>query len=806
MQKEIILCSLKVMSIKSVPEFVDIYPECYLPKKSTANASEVSKVKDKSSSHNVSWGPLCCFLPQSSTLNKDDLSMSETTQSDPTTSQALKEEKHVGNTAHGIFTPPLYPFNLREMMIVGGITKLTSLFSVCIASSLKSLEKSKVMECDALEHIVTDERHCGHDDDMNANSIFPNLHSVKIYKCNKLESIFPASCSTNLVHLQSMLIDAACELKYVFGKSYGDDNSLDNHNAKIHLPALTKLCLEAVPKMVSMCPENYYVTAPSLNDISFGSGCPQLAITSLIDLTISGHKGQEQLSRKEVIGMHLCNLKHLGLESLDMETIYDLERLGIASPVNSTLKTLSLNDLDNLRNICVGPKNYLSFQNLFKLTISDCNQLKFILPSSISRSLPCLRHLEVSDCEELEHIIEDADDDDPHHQECCFPNLHRIIVTDCKRLKWLFSISASGRLPQLSMLVIYDAPELEQVSVWKRGSSENLVIEDYFPKLLVIVLNNLPNLHNICPGIDFRTVKYRDLKNCPKISLTSINFDFTEGYAEWFQNSVSKKGNMDEDYFFEQFLERLREVPEKAIKRNWPRADQNNGSPNIKEITGASTEESPELKEAIKANEINDSEECNKLAAFGGPSQIESPQETTKPSVQEGSKLDEAHMPNQIMDLELSKPSPTFVFPSENESLHDDLLHQVGKGKRIMLDQQELPKREHDMPLDDSQKNTETSVGEGIQSKKYDKASSSTSTPSNLEVSNVYSLTSAKASMDDGEELAENTMANEDPNQRISPISTLKKPRIATSAIHTELAASSQPNMDISKGQIKVNQ
>ncbi|XP_054777467.1 uncharacterized protein LOC129285700 isoform X4 [Prosopis cineraria] len=775
MQKEIILRSLKAMSIEDVPEFVDIYPECRLPKKSIANTSEVSKVKDKSPSRNVAWGPLCCFLPKSSTSNKDDISMSKATQSDSTTSQELKEEKYVGNAAYGIFTPPLYPFTLREMKI-GGITKLTSLFTVSIASSLKSLEKLEVRRCDTLEHIVTDERHYGHDDDMNANSIFPNLHSIEIYRCDKLKSIFPASCSTSLVHLQSVLIEEARELKYMFGKSYGDDNSLDyhNHDVEIHLLALTKLCLKGVPNMVRVCPEHYYVTAFSLNDISFGLGCPQLAITSLTDLSVGGHKGQEQLSRKEVIGMRMCSLKHLALASLDLEVIF-YQRLEIASLVNSCLETLSLDDLDNLKNICVGPKNYLRFQNLFKLTINDCNQLKFILPSSISRSLPYLRHLEVSDCEELERIIEDDDDDDddPHHQECFFPNLHRIIVTDCEMLKCLFSLATSGRLPQLSMLMINDAIKLEQVFGWKQGTTEKLVIKDYFPKLFVIVLNNLPNLHYICPGIDFQTVIYRHVENCPKISLTSINFDFAEGYEDWFRNSESEKGNMDVDNLFEQFLERLREVSEKAIKRDWLRVDQDNGSPNlqIKKIAEASVQESPKSEEAVKADEINDSEECNKLAPFAIPTQIE--------SLQSERGLD-LHPKEQQ-----SKPSNS---SSHKASAQDNLVRKEGKGKRITPDQEALPKAEPDMHPDDSQKliddnnNPEASVGEGLQPEKYDKASSTT--PSDPEVA------CRKESMHDQEALEESMMANEAPNQR--------KPQMATSASHREPAGSLQSDMDIS--------
>ncbi|XP_028753126.1 uncharacterized protein LOC114712751 [Neltuma alba] len=798
MQKENALPSLKVMSIEEVPSFVNIYQECYLPEKSVANTSEGSKHKDKSPSSNVSWGPLCCFLPKSETANNDESCIS-TTQLNHTTSQ----NKYVGNRAHGIFTPPLYPCYLREVNI-GGISNLRLLFSVSVASSMSLLEKLTVWRCDELEHIVMEEVD-GHDH-MNGPIFFPNLRTIEIDSCDKLESLFPASCCTKLVHLEYVDIQGARELEYVFGKSCGDDKSRQqNQNCEIHLPALKKLSLKRVPNMVSMCPEKYYVEASSLEAVDLGE-CPQLPINSFIDVSVEGHEGQEQVSRKKVIGVRLCNLKHLSLASLDIvETIYDLERLQIPNPVNSSLKTLNLEDLDGLRNICVGPKNLqLSFQNLFKLIIYGCDQLKFVLPASISRSLPCLRHLEVSNCEQLERFIVDDDD-----EECCFPNLHRIMVEDCKRLKCLFSISTRGSFPQLSLLFISDTPEMEQVFGGKQGATQELHIKAVFPKLFVIDLRDLPKLHTICPAIDFQTVIFRQVEDCPKLSLTSTdNADFIGGYLKWLEESESKKGNMDDDDLFEQLLNRTREVAEKAIKGDRPAAQQNNGSSNIEEITEGSveerpkpeeaaeanevkdseqtsnkpappqetlkstsqdgfkpdeaprtneimsphdnknrilgegkrithdalqkteriihlrdsqkmkeiteaSEESPKSEEATKADEVKDTEQTNKPAPFSAPSQIESPQETLKSTCQEGSKSDEALRTNQIMSPESSKPSPTtLVGPSENEHPHDNMDHIEGEGKRITLDQQELPNTEPDMLLADSQKNTEASVGE----------------------------------------------------------------------------------------------
>ncbi|KAI9071595.1 hypothetical protein K1719_046435 [Acacia pycnantha] len=181
MQNENILRSLKVMSIEDVPLFVNIYPECYLPQKSIANTSEASKEKDKSPG------------------------------------------KYVGNRADGIFTPPLYPCNLREMNI-GDISNLRSLFSISIASSMSLLEELVVSNCDDLKHIVTEEVDSHHH--MNANSIFPNLRTIKSKECGKLEYVFTTSCSRNLMRLESLFIHGDSQLKYVIGKSCDDDNSL----------------------------------------------------------------------------------------------------------------------------------------------------------------------------------------------------------------------------------------------------------------------------------------------------------------------------------------------------------------------------------------------------------------------------------------------------------------------------------------------------------------------------------------------------------------------------------------------------
>ncbi|KAI9070816.1 hypothetical protein K1719_047223 [Acacia pycnantha] len=527
-------------------------------------------------------------------------------------------------------------------MNVRGISNLRSLFSISIASSMLLLEALVVSDCDELEHIVTEEVDGHHH--MNPNSIFPNLRTIEINVCGKLEYVFPASCSRNLVRLESLLIYEASQLKYVFGKSCDDDNSPhENQSIEIDLSALNKLSLERVPKMP--------------------------------------------------IGMQFCNLKCLTLKSMEMETMYDLERLQIASPVDSSLESLRLEDLNMLRNICVVPKHHLSFQNLSKLIIYRCHQMKFILSAPISRSLPYLRYLSLSECKELERIIEDDD------EECCFPNLCIILVEDCESLKCLFSISRRGSLPQLLTLLITRVPELEQVFERKQGTTQELDIKHVFPELFMIGLAGLPKLHTICSAIDFHTVTIRKVVRCPNISLTSAHDEFHGSYWDWLNESEGDVGNEEALDTIEQMF-------------------------NIKEIAEASDEESPESE----ADEGKDSEQTNKPVPFVAPSQIVSPQETMEPISQEGSKLDEVALTtNQIMEPESSKSSPTaFVVYSENECPHDNLVGIEGKGKGTTLDHQVLPKTEHDMHPHDSKKDIETSIGE--RSEKWAMGSPSTTT------------------------------------------------------------------------------
>ena len=106
-----------------------------------------------------------------------------------------------------------------------------------------------------------------------------------------------------------------------------------------------------------------------------------------------------------------------------------------------SLKTMTLRNLSELRQICNGPKYIVSLNNLGELNIIECKKLRAIFCDSIVKSLPQLKYLEIEDCDELVEIIEESDAD--HLHPLCFPKLERLYITRCKSLKCTFSISTT---------------------------------------------------------------------------------------------------------------------------------------------------------------------------------------------------------------------------------------------------------------------------------------------------------------------------------------------------------------------------
>jgi len=191
--------------------------------------------------------------------------------------------------------------------------------------------------------------------------------------------------------------------------------------------------------------------------------------------------------------------------------------------VISWLEDLKCVNFPKLMYIWMGAKHSVSLQHLHKINICNCPKLKSIFSISVLRVLPLLKILVVEQCEELEQIIEDDAEENENVQspQVCFPQLKFLLVAHCNKLKHLFYIRTSHAFPELEYLTLNQDSSLVQMFKVGPGARDGRV-EVLLPKLIHVMLMQLPNLNDICQGIvEFQTLTNLLVHNCPKFSITS---------------------------------------------------------------------------------------------------------------------------------------------------------------------------------------------------------------------------------------------------------------------------------------------
>ena len=212
--------------------------------------------------------------------------------------------------------------------------------------------------------------------------------------------------------------------------------------------------------------------------------------------------------------------------SSKLKGIFHLDGFPInGTQVTSWLVHLNLVNLPELRYIWKGANHFVTLQNLSLLYIWGCQKLKAIFSPCVLRSLPQLEILVVLQCDELEQIIEEYEENeivsDPQAAKVCFSKLKLLLVTHCNKLKRLFYLSTPHEFPELEYLIIYQNPQLEEVFEECEQVARERRVEVSLPELKHVVLMQLPNLNNISQWIEFKGVTNLLVHNCPKLSLTA---------------------------------------------------------------------------------------------------------------------------------------------------------------------------------------------------------------------------------------------------------------------------------------------
>ncbi|WJX31212.1 hypothetical protein P8452_19664 [Trifolium repens] len=380
-----------------------------------------------------------------------------------------------------------------------------------------SLEHLTIYHCGELEHIVDIGDGSG---GIELGNVFPKLKELHVQSCEKLEYIFG--------HINS-----------------SDDHDQNNNEIQLHLPALKSLKLVKLQSIIGICPKQYHTTFPPLKELEL-SECFQVDVKSIGDFTFhtSISRYQDSTTIKQFNGNmeHFLALERLKVSESNVESILCLNAES-ERQIDLGLQNILLRELPIMIYLFVGSKNAFTLKNLKSITIRQCEKLEIVFSTSVLRCLSQLSHLIIQECNELKHIIEDDDDIENamNSKTCCFPMLKTLAVVKCNKLKSVFPISMSKELPKLEAIFISEADELEEI--FKSVADDDHKVE--IPNLTVVVFANLPNLCH-ANGIQFQTVENHFVQNCKQLSLTWLRSNIDDSYDfEHLIDGIDRDTNYD---------------------------------------------------------------------------------------------------------------------------------------------------------------------------------------------------------------------------------------------------------------------
>ncbi|XP_045792992.1 disease resistance protein At4g27190-like [Trifolium pratense] len=299
-------------------------------------------------------------------------------------------------------------------------------------------------------------------------------------------------------------------------------------------------------------------------------------------------KGVENLYMDEVDGiqnvLYEMNgegfplLRHLHIQNNTKikHIVYSMERnqVYVSFPI---LETLSINNLENLEQICHGLPDINSFGKLSVIKAKNCAQLTYLLSLSMVKSLSNLSEIEVCECNSMKNIVlGDLPDEKVEFRSLCsltlqhldtldnffsyelmtssitsprpffsaqvaFPdlttlklsslnldkiwndnqhsmyNLSVLIVENCGELKYLFSSTMVETFVNLKRVEISKCNSMNEIIATERRNDVTIALNEVpFPKLETIVVKDMENLKTVW-HYQFDTVKTLEVENCEKI-------------------------------------------------------------------------------------------------------------------------------------------------------------------------------------------------------------------------------------------------------------------------------------------------
>ncbi|KHN04619.1 hypothetical protein glysoja_021918 [Glycine soja] len=313
--------------------------------------------------------------------------------------------------------------------------------------SLSHLEQLQVENCDELVAIVANDEA----DNEEANKeivIFSSITSLRLSDLPKLSCIYPGMHSLEWRMLKELHVKHCQKLKF-FASEFqnspdlnpdGEDRFSTDQQAIVSLEKVTP-CLEVMslgkeeammieqgkldidlPKLNSLKLQGFQAKQGDIFPFVFGLkvsvSLPTIEKLVLLDSSFKEIFPCEKPSNGIDYDKILSQLKRLKLLSLPELKSIGLEHSWI-SPFIQNLKTLLVRECHDLANLT---PSTVSFSNLIKLIVKDCDGLKYLFTFSTAKTLVVLKEIYITKCKSLKTIVakdgeEGGDDEDNDVEE-----------------------------------------------------------------------------------------------------------------------------------------------------------------------------------------------------------------------------------------------------------------------------------------------------------------------------------------------------------------------------------------------------
>ncbi|KAL2317351.1 hypothetical protein Fmac_031227 [Flemingia macrophylla] len=221
-----------------------------------------------------------------------------------------------------------------------------------------------------------------------------------------------------------------------------------------------------------------------------------------------------------------------GMNKLNDLKIYDCEEIEClfdstsvdllqTKTVFTNLASLSMHSLYSLHKVFNDPYSRCSLKNLREFGLGNCPKLASLFMSSIAQTLEKLEVLNIHDCSELKHIIEEVEEGNADY----FPKLRSLDIRNCKELEYIFPVSFTRGLAKLEKVNIRDNCNLKYVFGNEREHHHQTHIQITLLSLYRLHLHSLPNLIYLWPyycSSSLPNLKVLEYTDCPRLFDSSM--------------------------------------------------------------------------------------------------------------------------------------------------------------------------------------------------------------------------------------------------------------------------------------------